>query len=240
MEAQTGIANGNKYVIVFDCESDSLFSTLPGNFHEDKIRFMQFTVVSALALPCEPIEAGAPIDEIMSRGVMYNWWRDVAEDGNNPLVSLLALFDGAEAIVGYNCNGFDFPLIKRFYRPTQSTTKPVQRYVDHRTKTLDIMSRVRDATGYYMKLDDLLNRNGLSSKSSNGKEAVGMWERGERDELKNYCNTDVMLTARLALLETVAVSDTVRIGGAGCGLRAFLALQRATKPIGAYDSFVLV
>tara|TARA_B110001452_G_scaffold259855_1_gene256709 strand:+ start:6880 stop:7638 length:759 start_codon:yes stop_codon:yes gene_type:complete len=240
MEVPTGKTSGGRYVVVFDCESDSLFSTLPGESHEDKIRYMQFTVVSALALPCELIEAGAPIDDIMSRGVVYNWWRDVAEDGNNPLVSLLALFDGAEAIVGYNCNGFDFPLIRRFYRPTQSTAHPVQRYVDHRTKTLDIMSRVKDATGSYMKLDELLKRNGLSSKSSNGKEAVGMWERGERDALKSYCDTDVMLTAKLALLETLAISNVVRIGGAGCGLRAFLASQSATKQAQVDDSFVLV
>lgn len=240
METPTGKTGGGRYVMIFDCESDSLFSMLPGAFQEDKMRYMQFTVVSALALPCEPIEAGAPIDEIMSRGVMYNWWRDVAEDGSNPLVSLLALFDGADAIVGYNCNGFDFPLIRRFYRPTQSTTQPVQRYVDHRTKTLDIMSRVRDATGSYMKLDELLKRNGLSCKSSNGKEAVDMWTRGDREALKSYCDTDVLLTARLALLETLTVSDTVRIGNTGCGLRAFLAAQRSTKPTDADDSFVLV
>lgn len=240
MEASTGQTSGGRYVMVFDCESDSLFSTLPGGFHEDKIRRMQFTVVSALALPCEPIEAGAPVDEIIARGVMYNWWRDVAEEGNNPIVSLLDLFDRADAIVGYNCNGFDFPLIRRFYRPTQSTPSPFQRYVDHRSKTLDIMSRVRDATGSYYKLDELLKRNGLSSKSSNGKEAVGMWERGDRDALKSYCDTDVLLTARLALHETLAVSDSVRIGNGGCGLRAFLASQRFTKQAQMNESFVLV
>ena len=67
MEAPTGKTSGDRYVVVFDCESDSLFSTLPGEFHEDKIRYMQFTVISALALPCKPIEAGAPIDDIMSK-----------------------------------------------------------------------------------------------------------------------------------------------------------------------------
>lgn len=229
MEAPVCKVHAGRYVVVFDCESDSLFSTLPGSCQEEKIRYMQFTVTSAVALPSEPIEAGATIDEVMSRGVMYHWWRDVAEDGTNPLTSLLALFDGADAIVGYNCNGFDFPLIRRFYRPTVSTPQSVQRYVDHRTKTLDIMGRVRDATGLYMKLDDLLKRNGLACKSSNGKEAVGMWERGERAALKSYCDTDVLLTARLALLETVAINDAVRIGSAGCGLRAFLASQRAAK-----------
>lgn len=234
--APSGISNGDRYVVVFDCESDSLFSMLPGAFQEDKIRYMQFTVVSAVVLPCELIEAGAPVDEIMSRGVMYHWWRDVAEDDNNPLVSLLALFDGADAIVGFNCNGFDFPLIRRFYRFTQSMQHPGQRYVGHRTKTLDIMSRVKDATGAYIKLDELLKQNGLSSKSSNGKDAVGMWERQEREALKCYCDTDVLLTARLALLETVAVSETVRITSAGCGLRAFLASQRTTKPTEVNDS----
>ena len=221
-----------RFVVVFDCESDSLFSTLPGETQSEKINYMQFTVVSAVTLPSELIKAGAPADEIMSHAVIHNWWRDVAEEGSNPLASLLELFDGADAIVGYNCNGFDFPLIQRFYgwsaRTCVPTLKPIQRYIDHRTKTLDIMSRVKDATGSYIKLDDLLKRNGLASKSSNGKEAVGMWERGEREALKSYCDMDVLLTARLALLETVVVHDNAHIKSTGCGLKAFLFSQQTS------------
>jgi hypothetical protein len=201
---------------------------------------MQFTVICAILLPCELIEKRAPVDQIMGKATRRTWWRDVAEDGSNPVVSLLELFDGAEAIVGYNCLSFDFPLIRRFYRPTEAHTNPVQRYVDHRSKTVDLMHRFKDATGSYFKLDEVLKRNGLRSKSSNGLEAISMWQRGDRDSLQSYCETDVTLTAQLSLLESVALHDNVRIKNACFGVRS--ALARLQGPVCAKeeDAFVFV
>lgn len=216
------------YVVVFDCESDSLFSTLPGVRQEDKISFMQFTVISAVTLPSHLIQERASVDNIMSNAKIYNWWRDVAEEGSNPITSLLSLFDHADAIVGFNCNGFDFPLIKRFYNFTSGKPSSDQRYVSHRSKTLDLMSRVKDATGLFLKLNDLLQGNGLQTKCAVGTEAVCMWERGDREALKAYCDMDVLLTARLALLENLSVNNAVTIDSSVYGLRAFLAAQGST------------
>lgn len=240
MEHPTGDSHGARYVVVFDCESDSSFASLPGEHHDDKLRYMQFTVICATLLPCEPIENRAPIDQIMSKAVRRTWWRDVAEEGSNPIVSLLEAFDGAEAIVGYNCLSFDFPLIRRFYRPTEAHVNPVQRYVDHRSKTVDLMHRFKDATGSYFKLDEVLKRNGLRSKSSNGLEAINMWQRGDRDSLQSYCETDVALTAQLSLLENVMLHDSVRITNACFGVRSALAQQRGYARAEEEDSFVLV
>ena len=75
------------------------------------------------------------------------------------------IFDGAEVIVGFNCLAFDFPLLQRFY-----TSK--KRYLAHRCKCLDIMTRVRDVTDDYYKLDKLLKDNELSTKTSNGNNAI--------------------------------------------------------------------
>ena len=58
------------------------------------------------------------------------------------------IFDGAEVIVGFNCLAFDFPLLQRFY-----TSK--KRYLAHRCKCLDIMTRVRDVTDDYYKLVEI-------------------------------------------------------------------------------------
>ena len=207
------------YVIVWDCESDCAFDKLPGETHEEKLCFMQFTVICAILMPSAMIKKRAPVDLIMQNSTRYSWWRDVAEHGSNPVVSLLRLFDEADMIVGYNCLEFDFPLIRRFYRPSKSMPCSTQRYVNHRAKTLDIMARVRDATGKYYKLDDLLKKNGLETKSSNGIEAIRMWEQGQRDELESYCETDVLLTARLSLLEEIRVGHNVKVTSSVFGAR---------------------
>jgi len=208
---------------VFDCECDSgTTSGNPGDTRDNRIDFMQFTVICALAMPTDMIERKAPVEEILQHSTKHTWWRDVAEHGSNPVVTLLELFDGAELIVGYNCLGFDFPLIRRFYRPSAEVLYPTQRYVNHRTKTLDIMHRVSDATGHYYKLDDLLKKNGLQTKSSNGKEAIRMWEEGRRDELKSYCEQDVLLTARLGLLESIRIAEHLKVTSRGFGIRSEL------------------
>lgn len=239
MEDPAGASPVERYVVVFDCESDSSFASLPGERHDDKMHHMQFTVICAMLLPCELIEKHAPIDEIMSKAVRRSWWRDVAEERRNPVVSLLEAFDGAEAIVGYNCLSFDFPLIRRFYQATEAHPNPMQRYVDHRSKTVDLMHRFKDATGAYLKLDEVLKRNGLSSKSSNGLEAIKMWQRGDRSSLQSYCETDVSLTAQLSLLESVVLHDNVRVKNACFGVRsALVRIQSAGPSMDSDESFV--
>ena len=240
MEQHTGAKARERYVVVFDCESDSSFDSLPGSFAQEKLRYMQFTVVCAVALPSALIEQRATTEEIMARATRFSWWRDVAEEGNNPIVTLLTLFDGADAIVGYNCLGFDFPLIRRFYRQTSTHPNPVQRYLDHRCKTVDVMARVRDATGNYYKLDDLLKANGLETKSGNGLQAIRLWQDGKREELKSYCETDVAVTAQLALLERMLVGQNNSVPCHVFGVRPALAAMRAQGSIESDDEFIIV
>lgn len=240
MDASTGSSRPPRYVLVFDCESDSAFADLPGEFHEDKIKFMQFTVICALAMPADMIEANAPVDEILAHSTRHSWWRDVSEQGSNPIITLLKLFDEAELIVGFNCLGFDFPLIRRFYRPSETVLYPNQRYVDHRSKTLDIMFRVKEATGNYFKLDELLKKNGLETKSSNGMEAIKMWADGRRDELKSYCEKDVLVTAKLALLDSMKFSDHLKITSKVFGIKRELSLHTQSPEMDTDGGFVVI
>lgn len=238
MDMSTGSAKPEKYVLVWDCESDCGF--VPGETQEERLRFMQFTVICAIAMPSELIKRKAPVEEIINNSTRYSWWRDVAEQGSNPIVTLLQLFDEADLVVGYNCLGFDFPLIRRFYRPSDQVMYPAQRYVNHRSKTLDIMARIRDATGNYYKLDELLKKNGLDTKSSNGKEAIRMWEEGRRDELKAYCETDVLLTARLALLEAIRLGDHLKVTSRVFGIRNELGSHTPAETQDTDGDFVMI
>lgn len=222
----------DRYCVVFDCESDTGVPNVAPQDREMHIqRFMQFTVTCALKIPSEAILEQRSQDDIIAASTPMHWWRDVAV-GNakgNPIEDLLTLFDDADVIVGFNCLQFDFPLLYRFYKMSQrSSETPLQRYMNHRAKCLDIMLRLRDATGSYVKLDTVLKGNGLPTKSGSGKDAVRLWADGEREKLLDYCKTDVEVTARLALTETLRLHD-VNIPHHVHGLRCAMASRYAVR-----------
>ena len=159
------------------------------------------------------------------------------------MASLLDMFDEADVIVGYNCLQFDFPVMRRFYKMgARSTADAERRYTDHRAKTLDVMLRVRDASGCFLKLDSLLKSSGLESKSGEGAAAISLWESGKRDELEAYCAKDVEVTARLALEEQLTLPSGQVLPHQVHGLRSALAAKRAAackkRERGEEDGFV--
>jgi hypothetical protein len=194
------------FVLVFDCESDCSFTNCPGENVKEKVsKFMQFTTICAATLPTNLILSNIPVDDVMRQASRYHWWRDESKPGQTPIDGLLALFDRADVIVGFNALHFDFPLIRRFYRSVKPDETPTQRYFNHRSKCHDIMARVRDVTDLYYKLDDLLKFNHIPCKTSDGLQAITMWEEQRRQELLDYCAADVDLTARLALLDDISI-----------------------------------
>ena len=127
-------------------------------------------------------------------------WRDVVPDSSSgPFEEILHLFDKVDLIVGYNALDFDFPLLRKYYNRNGGHT----RYIAHRAKCHDIFTRVREVTGRWLKLDFLLLNNGIAGKSGTGKSAVDMFYNGQREELAEYCMTDVRRTAELALLPSL-------------------------------------
>ena len=194
------------YIIAFDCETDNIApSSRPGSSKISELRFINFTVICAIIIDSDLLLQDATIDEIMSKSICRTWWRDIAEKGHCPITTLLALFDDAEAIVGYNCLEFDFPLIYRFYcmnlsdfDPTK--TDPNKRYFSHRAKTFDVMTKIKDISGSYMSLNNALISNCIDQKSGDGKNAIRLWEQGNREELEEYCINDVDRTLRLACM----------------------------------------
>lgn len=208
------------YVVVFDCESDAAFSALPGASNDEKLKFMQFTCMCTLSMPLSLIvHRRATADEIIAASECRTWWRDTTTaaddaDADGPIGSFLQLVDKAALVVGYNCLGFDFPLIRRFYGRAGAFNTAEERYIAHRSKTLDLMTRVRDVTGKYFKLDALLKQNGLETKTGDGLLAIRLWTQGRREELESYCKWDVVQTARLAL------QREIRIPGGGGAVQA--------------------
>lgn len=179
--------------VIFDTESDGL----PSRGARGALDFthVQCTIACALVLDLKP-GARAVTQVDLRKAQRITCWRDVVpERGTNPFKELFDAFDKASLIVGYNSLDFDMPLLRKHYGRSRS-----QSYLQHRLKSHDIFSRVRAVTGQWPKLDALLEASGLETKSSDGAEAIKMWEEGRRDELKEYCETDVLRTLQLALL----------------------------------------
>lgn len=222
----------DSFCIVFDAESDILVPNYSPDIRDLHIkRYMQFTVLCALKIPSMEIRSEIGVDDVIRASQPLFWWRDVAEKECSPVEELLLLFDEADFIIGYNCLAFDFPLIHRFYSmSSKKSVSPEQRYIDHRSKCLDVMLRFKEATSQYFKLDKLLKLNGLTQKNGCGKTAVELWQQGNRGVLQEYCANDVEVTARLALTETVKVGDGLVVSYAH-SIQCALASQRAHRTV---------
>lgn len=218
-------------VVVFDCETDCGFERMCGYTRDAFVRqVMQFTCVCALEIPAAAVwEHKSDPAKVLALAKKHTFWRDKAAEGQTPVHDLLALFDRAVLIVGYNVFHFDFPLLWRFYQNADGVTA-TQRYYAHRAKTHDVMARVRDATGSYLKLDYLLHINNLPQKTGSAGDAPGLWRDDKRDELEAYCAADVELTAKLALKEALSV-DEVTLPNAVHGMRSALVSQIAHAKI---------
>lgn len=249
MDAETrSIAWKNGFVCCFDCETDSAFAQHGGR-RSERIEMMQFTCIVVTCVDADLVKRGAGcaqparrpraaqpaqpapasrVDEVLRSAVTRTFWRDEAKDGRTPVHELLELFDAARCIIGYNVLGFDFPLIRRFYRQVKPGQTSLQRYVDHRAKTVDLMHRIVDSTGLYMKLDAVLKENGLPQKSANGLEAIRLWEADERDALQSYCALDVSLTLRLCLSSFLACGGFL-LPCKVYGIRSALVAEEASK-----------
>lgn len=111
-------------VVFFDCESDALPNRSLGL---DGFRYTECTCACALVLELPEngrIQSTQDIASSLDGGQQLACWRDVATDtsvpGGAPFEPLLAAFDSADLIVGYNCLAFDFPLLRKYYGRTSA------------------------------------------------------------------------------------------------------------------------
>ena len=179
--------------VVFDCESDGL----PPRGARGALDFthVQCTVACAMVIELAHNAHGVTQKDLQ-KARRITCWRDVVpEKGANPFRELFDAFDEASLIVGFNSLDFDMPLLCKHYRKAQR-----RNYINHRLKSHDIFSRIRSVTGCWPSMNALLEKAGLEAKSSDGAEAIKMWEEGRRTELEEYCMTDVLRTVQLALV----------------------------------------
>ncbi|MBU4421856.1 ribonuclease H-like domain-containing protein [Candidatus Parcubacteria bacterium] len=92
----------------------------------------------------------------------------------------------AERIIGYNLNGFDYPVLNN-YAPYDLLKLP----------TLDMMDEVQKSLGFRIKLDSIAQGSLGAGKSGNGLDAVRFWKEQKLEELEKYCRQDVKVTKEI-------------------------------------------
>jgi|SRR3989344_1431703 len=95
-------------------------------------------------------------------------------------------FEKADAIVGYNSEHFDIPLLNKYY--AGDLTK---------IKSIDLMKAIQDSLGRRIKLQDVASATLGVSKSGQGLDAITWWKEGKIDKIIEYCLKDVSITRDL-------------------------------------------
>lgn len=102
------------------------------------------------------------------------------------LASVWPIIERADALVGYNSNHFDIPLLNKYY-PGDLT----------QIKSIDILEYIRQSLGRRLRLDDVAKATIGSKKSADGLQAVRWWREGKINEIKKYCEQDVKVTKKV-------------------------------------------
>lgn len=146
--------------IIFDLETQNIFSDVGSN---------------------------DPTDLDISVGSFYDSASDtyttVTHDELNRVWTLL---EHADALVGYNSNHFDIPLLNKYY-PGDLT----------KIKSIDILEEIRKSLGRRLRLDSVAEATVGAKKSGHGLQAVRWWREGKIDEIKKYCEQDVRVTKKV-------------------------------------------
>lgn len=99
---------------------------------------------------------------------------------------LWPIIERADALVGYNSNHFDIPLLNKYY-PGDLTT----------IKSIDILEDIKASLGRRLRLDSVAQATVGAKKSADGLQAVRWWREGKIKEIMKYCEQDVKVTKQV-------------------------------------------
>lgn len=157
--------------VIFDCETQKLFSEISTNDPAD----LGISIVSVYVRQVDDTQRELS-------GHMYSFWE-------NELADMWQYFATAKRIIGFNSLKFDVPALIR-HAPTTFTKLP----------HFDIMQKVRDKLGFSLGLNTLATHSLGVQKTDVGTNAVMYWKSQDPEQLaklKYYCEADVLLTRDL-------------------------------------------
>ena len=96
------------------------------------------------------------------------------------------ILEHADALVGYNSNHFDIPLLNKYYPGDLRSIK-----------SIDLLECIKDSLGRRLRLDSVAEATVGAKKSADGLQAVRWWREGKVEEVKKYCLQDVKVTKKV-------------------------------------------
>ncbi len=93
------------------------------------------------------------------------------------------LFENTDVIIGYNSEHFDIPILNKYYQGDLC-----------QIKSIDLLKSIKESFGRRVKLDDIAKATLGKKKIANGLQAIEWWKEGKLDEIKKYCEEDVLIT----------------------------------------------
>lgn len=102
------------------------------------------------------------------------------------LATLWPIIERGDALVGYNSNHFDIPLLNKYY-PGDLTS----------LKSIDILEDIKISLGRRLRLDSVASATVGAKKSADGLQAVRWWREGNIAAIKKYCEQDVKVTKKV-------------------------------------------
>ena len=102
------------------------------------------------------------------------------------LATIWPIIEKADALVGYNSNHFDVPLLNKYYPGDL-----------RQIKSIDLLEAIKDSLGRRLRLDSVAQATVGAKKSADGLQAVRWWREGKIDEIKKYCEQDVKVTKKV-------------------------------------------
>lgn len=105
---------------------------------------------------------------------------------HDELDSLWPILERADALIGYNSDHFDIPLLNKYYSGDLT-----------QIKSIDLMKEVQNVLGRRLKLDNLAQATLGEAKSAHGALGVQWWREGKIEKVREYCIQDVNVTRKL-------------------------------------------
>lgn len=102
------------------------------------------------------------------------------------LPKLWPIIERTDALVGYNSEHFDIPILDKYY-PGDLT----------KIKSIDLLKEIKIASGKRLSLNAVAGATLGAQKTGNGLESYRWWKQGEYQKVKDYCINDVKLTKDL-------------------------------------------
>lgn len=102
------------------------------------------------------------------------------------LPRLWKIFEHTDALVGFNSDHFDIPILNKYYPGDLS-----------KIRSIDLLKEISEVLGRRVRLDAVAEGTLGKKKSGSGLQAMQWWKEGNLKKLREYCLKDVQVTKEI-------------------------------------------